>query len=410
MSTKPKTIEGVTTRHARTCTHRAGRCSCKPTYQAHVLVRGRRLRKTFPTPAAARAWRQDQRSAARRGEHVAPQGRRTVADAIADFTRALESGSALKRGNRPYKPSVARAYTVDLRGRVLERLGDLRLADLERGDLQAFVEWLSGEEELSASRVRGVVVATQAMLRRELRAQRMVANPAADLDLPALPTPDEKVLVPAETEALIEAAPEAQRLVWALAGWAGLRRGEIRALRVDDVDLAANVLHVRRSWDDVAGPVAPKSRRGTRDVPLAPALRALILEHLARSGRRGGDLICGREAGEAFTPTFVDEQAREAWKAENVKRLERREQPLPIVGLHRFRHAWISAMLASGAPLASVALWAGHDVKVMTSVYMHAIPGRGHEDGDLIGEVFGARHLRDNPRPRLAVVSGSERQ
>jgi hypothetical protein len=57
-------------------------------------------------------------------------------------------------------------------------------------------------------------------------------------------------------------------------------------------------------------------------------------------------------------------------------------------------------MLAAGAPVASVALWAGHDVRVMCDVYQHAIPGRGVEDGETIGRVFGvsdsARQLRDN--------------
>ncbi len=404
-----KKIEGITIRHGRGCEHRDGRCSCTLAYQAHVLARGRRLRKTFSTPAAAKAWRQDALSASRRGEHVAAPTRRTVADAIEDFTRALEDGSALKRGGRPYKPSVARAYAIDLRGRVLDGLGHVRLADLDRSDVQRFVDQLAGEA-ISASRVRGVVVALQAMLRRELRAQRLASNPAADLDLPALPSPDETVLVPEQTETLIAAAPEAHRLVWALAGWAGLRRGEIRALRVADVDLSSNILKVRRSWDDVAGPVSPKSRRGARDVPVAPMLRSLILEHLARSGRRGEDLICGREPREAFTPTFSSDEAEKAWTIENARRRERGEEPLPIVGLHRFRHSWISAMLASGAPLASVALWAGHDVRVMTTTYMHALPGRGHEDGDLIGDVFGARHLRDNDHPSLAVLSGSERQ
>lgn len=400
-----KKIEGVTVRHARGCQHREGRCACTPSYQAHVLVRGRRLRKTFASLAAARAWRQDTLSATRRGETVASPSRRTVADAIGDFTAALADGTALKRGNRPYKPSVARLYCDDLRGRVLDRLGHVRLADLDRGDLQAFVAWL-GTEGLSPSRTRGIVTAVQALLRRERRAQRLVANPAADLDLPALPEPDETVLTAEQVDALVAAAPEPDRAIWAIAGWAGLRRGEIRALRVADLDLEANLLRVSRSWDDREGAVAPKSRRGSRAVPVAPQLRALLLAHIARTGRRGDDLLCGRTRSEPFTPTHVAKTTGKAWAQENERRAQGREEPLPIVGLHRFRHAWISAMLAAGRPVASVALWGGHDVRVMTTAYLHAIPGRGHEDGDTIGAVFGARQSRDNARPPLAVLSG----
>jgi integrase len=55
--------------------------------------------------------------------------------------------------------------------------------------------------------------------------------------------------------------------LWATAFYAGLRRGELRALRDDDVDLRANLIHVRRSWDEKEGEIAPKSDKGTRARP-----------------------------------------------------------------------------------------------------------------------------------------------
>ena len=39
------------------------------------------------------------------------------------------------------------------------------------------------------------------------------------------------------------------RAIWATAIYAGLRRGELKALRREDVDLATGVIHVRRGWD-----------------------------------------------------------------------------------------------------------------------------------------------------------------
>ena len=37
--------------------------------------------------------------------------------------------------------------------------------------------------------------------------------------------------------------------MWATALYAGLRRGELRALRSEDIDLAAGVIRVERGWD-----------------------------------------------------------------------------------------------------------------------------------------------------------------
>jgi hypothetical protein len=63
---------------------------------------------------------------------------------------------------------------------------------------------------------------------------------------------------------------------------AGLRRGELMALRVEDVDLKAGRLCVERSYDPAAQEFRPpESRQGRRNVPisstLAPYLRPLVL-------------------------------------------------------------------------------------------------------------------------------------
>jgi integrase len=58
-----------------------------------------------------------------------------------------------------------------------------------------------------------------------------------------------------------------------------LRRGELTALRWEDVDLAQGVIKVRRGWDHVEGEIAPKSREGRRNVPIPAPLRDVLLEH-----------------------------------------------------------------------------------------------------------------------------------
>jgi integrase len=97
----------------------------------------------------------------------------------------------------------------------------------------------------------------------------------------------------------------------AVAGWAGLRRAEIRALRVSDVERTENVIRIVRSMDDSGAMVEPKSRRGTRKVPLAPQLLSLILEHLARtsppsrcrsSGYTGSDIPGSRRCSRPAHP------------------------------------------------------------------------------------------------------------
>lgn len=70
------------------------------------------------------------------------------------------------------------------------------------------------------------------------------------------------VLNSTDMESLIDAAPtERRRAAVALAGLAGLRLGERRGLRWEDVDLDENTISVVRSLLPDGSPVPPKSER-----------------------------------------------------------------------------------------------------------------------------------------------------
>jgi integrase len=75
--------------------------------------------------------------------------------------------------------------------------------------------------------------------------------------------------------------------------YAGLRRGELMALRANRIDLDANVIRVEYGWDPKAGEIDTKNRK-SRIVPIPAPLRELLLPQLLRTGRRDDDLVFGR--------------------------------------------------------------------------------------------------------------------
>lgn len=122
-----KTPAGIEVRHGRGCPANAdpdARCRCQPSYRAAVWSPGdrKRIRRTFPTLAAARAWRQDAGGAVRRGAMRAPDGT-TVRAAWEALETGMESGAARTRSGAPYKPSAVRSYSEAMRLRVLPALG-----------------------------------------------------------------------------------------------------------------------------------------------------------------------------------------------------------------------------------------------------------------------------------------------
>jgi integrase len=59
--------------------------------------------------------------------------------------------------------------------------------------------------------------------------------------------------------------------------YAGLRRGELRALRWSDLDLGGTI-RVERALDAKGETIEPKSAAGRRTVPIAAVLRDLLIE------------------------------------------------------------------------------------------------------------------------------------
>jgi integrase len=133
-----------------------------------------------------------------------------------------------------------------------------------------------------------------------------------------------------------------------------------------DVDLKAAVIRVSRSWDDVEGWIEPKSRKGTRDVPIPSTLKTYLAEHLARTGRRGSDLVFGKTASTPFTSNTIRRHAEKAWTEH--------QPPLDPIGLHEARHTYVSLMHDAGVQLETIGDFVGHSSTWMTDRYRHLLP------------------------------------
>lgn len=347
---------------------------------------GKKIRRTFTTEAAARGWRSDAAAALRRGELRAAT-QQTLREAATAWLAGAASGEIRSRNRRMYKPSTLRGYRHDFERYVFPDLGARKLADVTHDDLQALVDRLLAAG-LSGAKARNVLVPLQALYRRHRR--QVPVDPTDGLELPEPGARRERAASPTEAAELLAALPTDEQALWATAFYAGLRRGELRALRDDDIDLTANVIHVRHGWDDVEGEIDPKSEKGERSVPVPAMLRRFLLEHRARSGRRGADLFFGRTTRDPFTPTHVRAQARKAWAIAAIGSFLRGEHgTLEPIGLHECRHTYVSLMHAAGVPLERIGDYVGHSSSYMTDRYRHLIEGQRDEDAARLDAMLG---------------------
>lgn len=378
--------EGIRKRHSHNCRSRnGGRCNCNAGWEASVFLRreNKKVRRTFQTKPEAKAWRSEALTAARKGElRHAPKDSRTLYEALVDFVAQMETGEIRPKGKERYKPNTIRSYERAIRLRYKDsELGALRPSEVRRADVQSFADDLLAT--LSGHSASNVLNPLQAFYRRAIDREELANEPTKGIDLPSGKSKrPRRIVAPDEAARLIELLPSEDRPLWATAFYAGLRRGELQALRCEDIDLARNLIHVRKGWDQEEGEIEPKSEAAKRTIPLLAILRDFLNDQLVRTGRGGTDRIFGRSADRVFYPSTIDGRARRAWKAHNLAEREtaegERRAPalLTLLTLHECRHTFASLLIDTGANPKAIQVVMGHS-KIQTTfdVYGHLLPG-----------------------------------
>ena len=388
---------GIVKRHTEGCNAaNGGKCGCRAGYEAWVYSPrdGRKIRRTFANYAEARSWRADAKRQIDQGVLRAP-AQQTLRQAAEAWLEGAERGEVRNRSGDPYKPSTLRGYRHALEERVLPLIGGEKLSAITTSDLQLLVDrWQA--EGLPASTLRNIIKPLQAIYRRAKSRGGLAVNPTRDLELPAPRPRGVEIVSPAVAEKLLAALPAQDRCVWATALYAGLRYGELRALRWEAVDVAGGTIEVRESWDAKAGRIEPKTRTSRRRVPMPAALREVLLDRRLEDATAAGDeLVFGRGEGEPFHAATLYRRADSAWRA--VGMTER-------LRLHQARHTYASFMIAAGVNAKALSQFMGHSsIKVTFDLYGHLMPGSEREAAGMLDAFL----ERANTQARVAAVGAS---
>jgi integrase len=282
------------------------------------------------------------------------------------------------------------------------KLGGSKLVDVQRRDVQRIADEMLAEG-CDPSTIRNALMPLRVIYRRAIEDGDLAVSPCEHLRLPAVRGKRDRIASPAEAAELLAALPASDRALWATAFYAGLRLGELRALRVEDVDLGSGKIHVSRSWDPQEGAVDPKSRSGKRHVPIPAVLRDHLVEHRMNLGRDAG-LIFGRSAERPFNPTTIMNRAGRAWAVAAVGAFLTRK-PLSVeiepIGLHECRHTFASLMIAASVNIKAISTFMGHSsIQITLDKYGHLLPGSENEAAGLLDAYL----ERANTQARLAQV------
>ena len=298
-----------------------------------------------------------------------------------------------------FSPKTVETTRMYIEDPIVPLLGSIKVAKLTPADLDRFYRQL-----LDVGRSRGpyapaTIRRVHGIVRRALsqgvRWGWITHNPAIDASPPKVPMKEPKPPEPAEVVKIFKLAEEADPDLAAfimLAASSGARRGEILALRWQDLDLSLGRLTIERGivrvGDEIVeqGTKTHQSRRISLDAGTVAALKA----HQARMAARA-DAAATAITSEAFVfSRSVD--GTTPWHPDSTTRAFRticKQAGVTGLRLHDLRHFVATRLLAAGVDVRTVAGRLGHrNPSTTLNVYSHFVPETDQEAAETLGQIF----------------------
>ena len=306
----------------------------------------------------------------------------------------LEVAVAPKR-----KPKTYQFYEYICRVWLVPYFGDREASSITPVDLEALQAHIArtprrknneaGEKAPPGPKTNNEILGClSSMLATAKRWRYLRSNPCDDVDRMAVPRARLAYYNAHDTARWLATCQQIEPDWYAffLAGFrTGLREGELFALRVDDVDLDARQLTVRRTY----GAAAEREEGTGRAVPV-------YLEGTPKSGNERVVGISGmlvdvlrghlgmRKAGHVWSRRARNDGDAHLRLSNIVGPWRRVTEAagLPAYSIHAMRHSFASQLVMAGVPLTHVQALLGHSTIKMTERYAHLAPGfaSGHVD------------------------------
>ena len=253
-----------------------------------------------------------------------------------------------------WRPSTLHTWNSVLTRHLLPVLGDHRLDTIGAREVQ-----LLKQRPLAASTINMVLAKLGAMLRQAQEWGLIEKVPRISTIKQVKSTPeylsfDDYSDVVKRTQ---EQLDEVSLVALLLGGDAGLRSGEMTALRWNHLFPKRNRIHVCENW--VRGHLGPPKGGRDRWVPMTKQLRGALL-----GMKRRGERVLWRGDGEPLSHGALAFRVHKAMKLAGLGKK----------GPHTLRHTFCSHLAMRGVSAVKIQKLAGHAKLSTTQVYMHLAP------------------------------------
>jgi integrase len=327
----------------------------------HQHTGGRQVSRSFDTARAAEDWLAEQRTQLRRGEWRDPSA----------GSVSLASYFETWLTSRRLAPRTAELYEWLWRRCLADQLGRFPLQQLSPTVIRHWHAGLSAAPKPGPTTVAKAYRLLSAVLSDAARDEILVRNPCTLVGAGVEPKRRIQTLTVDEVERVADAMPEHLRVLVLVAGYGGLRWGEVAGLRVEDVCGERRSVTVQQTLSEALNGQlsfsAPKSNAGYRTVVLPASVSAELSTHIDRFAR--SELVFTTVTGLPIRrPNFT-----QTWRtALNFARV-------PEVRFHDLRHTAATMATRQGATVREVQARLGHASAQAALRYQHVVAGADSE-------------------------------
>jgi integrase len=310
---------------------------------------------------------------------------RTLAEWLDEWQRTFLAASGRAQSTKVMHAGYCRSW-------IIPTLGSIRLDRLTVGDVNRLMLAMKDAGKADSTR-RNCYTTLRKALDDAVLNGLLATNPTHKVPQPRAKRKEARFLTTDEAARLLAGA-EGLRYAPVLRFilGTGLRRGEVLALRWEDIDLERGHARIRGSLVRLDGALIvsdTKTATSRRTVALSPAVVALLARHKAAQASeqlQAGNLW--EASGFVFTTALG--AAVEPQNLLRTVRIAAKKAGLTGVVVHSLRHTYATTALLHGVPLKVVSVNLGHaSIQITADTYGHVTDDAARAGAEAVAAALG---------------------
>lgn len=270
------------------------------------------------------------------------------------------------------------AQELTIKKHLLPTLGKMAVKNIRQIHLQMIIANLS-KQGYATETMKKIKHTAERIMQVAVESDIILRNPFSEIRIPRKEPNVRRALTDEEIRLISDTWRGHNLGIMAmLMLYAGLRKGEAAALRWEDIDFDARLIHVTkavRSLKNKATIKAPKTNAGVRDIPIPKILLDALQAYRKESG-----YICTSAKGKFLTDSSYKRQWDSYRHYLNVcaggqngaGRYIHRIDVIDNITAHMLRHTYATMLFDAGVDVKSAQRFLGHeDIEVTLSIYTH---------------------------------------